>query len=510
MRFSVIILCLIFFSFLVKAREIDNFVYDARTKSCLNTKNKQERRSPQLAKNFQYAQADFFLQNPICAAAPTCISPERLQLLIRNHAIPRGIESKNFLSSEFSKKAQQVCQTQYSSDTKMFDDLILKMQGKAKDYPIETKMSYELVQTAKKNVDQYLEHSGKALTIIKNCLKLSAKYDSSSSRSKNADQGKIELYQQELAKNPNLQKGCERIWQPESELSFLQSQLTRIRQALYGLNLVENRKEEIRHIQGQIFGVIKANSFWDSAPKKHEGISEQEKNTFPDYISDLAKKHGINKQDKESLRKALVHDYFNVISENPILIYFSKAQPKANDFLSAFEKYDNEFKKSGKAKIDDMDYLSIPVGLESALFDLPENLRGDYCILAEYMTRSRREHFEVPEKLLTGLMLIEGGLVASAAKGIFKKTFGFLFGAKYAGTTLSAHLLEKSYRNYQQQLQLCKNVAQQGQGLCRVSKLEVEGMSSSVSGAMLLMFGSRTHTKTALPIIISGDKEQTQ
>lgn len=486
-----------------------------------------ETRSPIEVRQFPYIDKTFLDKNPFCSAAKTCLTEVRLQYLHTSSSIPNGINSSSFLTSEFKNKKNSAClDHEVKGNLERLFDLNNFLNVKEKTYPIETKMSYDLVQKTKDIVDTNLRESENAISVLKNCLRLNVEYESQASTSEE----KLKLYKTQSSKNPKIQKGCERIWLPDSEIQQLRTQLTGMRQALFGLSLYDKKivtdsdslklmandlqqetppadkratQSPLVPIKGKLFDTFSVNSFWDQTPEQLEPLNDLEKKDFNSYLKILKKDY----PQAIDYKMALTMDYFSRVSENPILIHFASARPDSRELLFAFEKYQEKLKKADPLKMDDMDYLNFNEALEATIQNEPPELRGDYCVLAAYMTRSRREHFEAPGKLFQGMILLEGGAAAWVAKGFGKKILAFVMGAKYSGSALSLINLEKSISLASQQGSLCSRVGYSGNNLCRLSSMEANGADAVINSAMLLVFGSRlsTRTKIGVPAALSGD-----
>lgn len=457
-------------------------------------------RRPTMIKDFPKIDSGFLKDNPICANKFTCLTPERVARLTTLGALPDRSNTLNFLNSDFVKKAQSTCEQNFpTSEVKSVRDLGANLQVINRVFPIETKIAVDVVQDTKAIVDNYLEDSALALRALRNCLELNIVYVDSNIP---VDQ-RQKKYQDDLKTNSKLPRGCERIWEPDGEIAQLRHQLVRMRQAILAYNsLTQAKGADPGDLSPAKSGLSKLglDSFWKNTPDKLEPATGFEKEHLGDYYAGVQKRFGAGQ-----MKDAVMADYLLTISENPILVHFSSARPTDREMLAAFDSYSQKFVNSSETAINGIEYLEFSSALSEVIRRQPEDHVGDSCILAEHLLNQFHVYGRNKDLYLQALILLEGGLAATAAKGVIKKALALMFKAPYSGTTLAITKLKQSYDGYQDQMAKCAKTFQMANGLCRLADMEKHQIDYAVGLGLLLVYGRKMVLPAAAASALKGD-----
>jgi hypothetical protein len=478
-------------------------------------------RSAIVVKDFPRMDKEFLENNPLCASAKTCLDYDRFESLIAKGALPRGLQLGSILSSDFKDKAAKACLHEPSGSA--LEEFAGALSRNYKTYPIETKMSLELVQKAKEKVDSSLKDSQTAAVALGNCLKLDVAYGSGTSVAE-----KKRRYESDLKTNPKLQNGCEALWEPDNEVDYLKQQLKQMRQTLLASKLLAvsaspedllktaermAKNEPLPTEQAQIlkdplaldkdgvFGFVQS-EFWKDSPDQLAPPDSDEKKEFLSYLQGLNSRYpGTTLKEKLEIEK------FKAVSENPLLIYIPSAKPTSAEISTAFSKQRVKWEALGKVRLEDVDYLNYPKALESTLKDFDPALRGDYCVLAEHMVVSRRKHNDVIPNLVQGVLLTEASVAAFAAKGIGKKVLAFIFGtSNQMDLAFAATAVQRSIEIRDKQLILCSQATKKGNGLCNVEELKNSTDKAAMRAAMAIFMATPNKYKSVVAPVFIGSE----
>jgi hypothetical protein len=492
----------IFFSFIYSLGWAQSALYrwDPQTKLCQPVSAGLKARAATTVKNFPQIESKFVKDNPSCEDAPTCLTSDRMQRLIFNNEIPRGAVSQDFLKSEFKNKAAKACvENETAGGVRSVQDVLDVLNRDQKTYPIETKMAYQLVEKTKAIVDENLKASDAGMENLKKCLKPEgAGLEACKIFQKDSDAWKLLEAQQKQKRLAVMALNLlsSKNFKEESSLERLADSLGRQEMPSPEARALLSAPMSLN--QAGLRGLFQG-AFFDDNPDTLVAPSDSEKRVLATYLKVLKKNYkGL------PLEEALKADYFASVSETPILSYLDGPDLNSAQLLKALEKHQAKWKENSKAVIEDMDYLNFPQALETALDEMDPAQRGDYCVLAEFMTRSRREHYhDTPEKVLTMFTLAEGGVAAQSAKGLVKKGFAMLAGVNISGGALVASGIEKSMATYSQQRRTCAANISNSKGLCDVNKLGQSYDYMATSLAAYLVFGSKKVKALAVPLLLA-------
>lgn len=457
-------------------------------------------RRPTMIKDFPKIDRNFLISNPICANKFTCLTPERIARLTTLGALPDKSNTLNFLNSDFAKKAQSTCEQSYpSSEFKSVHELGVDLQVMNRVFPNETKIAVAVVQDTKAIVDNYLQDSALALRALRNCLEINISYVDSQVP---VDQ-RAKKYKDDLKTNSNLQRGCERIWEPDGEIAQIRHQLVRMRQAIFAYNrLTKGSSADHSDLSPAKSGLSKLglDSFWKNTPDKLEPATNFEKEHLSEYYADVQKRFGAGE-----MKDAVMADYLLTISENPILVHFSSARPTDREMLAAFDIYSKKLVNLSDKDLNGIEYLEFSTAMSEVIRRQPEALAGDSCILAEHLLNQLHSYKSNKDLYLQSLILLEGGIAATAAKGVMKKALALVFKAPYSGTTLAITKLKQSYSGYQDQMAKCSKTFQGAEGLCRLADMEKQQIDYAVGLGLLLVYGRGMALPAAAAATLKGD-----
>lgn len=480
---------------------------------------------PLAVQDYPNVNRGFLMKSATCATAKTCLFPERLNHLLAHGKLPL-MESY----SKFKKKMQDPACLSGS----VFDER--NNLEKASDYlnggpwipAPESEMLYEVTTQTKKSVEAYLQDSRAAMDILIKCFEIDQKYGDISPAEK------IKKYNPGFdPADPKTHRQCDYIWHSESEFQALNKSLSDSRMALflyqaYASDTVNSDKEivdlvndlkagktrakeraakvKMEPLKGKAFGILPTSSFWDGTPDKLEGLTQQEQEQLVEFKDKLV----ANKASGTSLQEAAAVKYFDIVSENPLIAYLDKANPRSQDFLKALKTHRG---KQGKFPVelfhrDDM-YLGSTSAIEAFLADQPPELVGDYCVLISTSITMQQNMVEaLPKFLEYGMYGMMGGALvkgidqavsayrAAAAANTdrsIKKSTGevvmavFMSGQK-TGALYSAASFQKSYEKYAQMKKTCNSTYQTSNELCNVASLENAYNANAVNIALGMFF----------------------
>lgn len=259
----------------------------------------------------------------------------------------------------------------------------------------------------------------------------------------------------------------------------------------------------------KFFGQTLPSKLWEGSPDELDALNEHEKRGLLEVFNSVSTEK-ISEIKPAQIKEALSAHYFKLLNENPILLEFSSARPNSSELKTAFESNQRKIKSLGEFKLkDDVDYLSFPAALNLSIESAPENQRGELCILANEMIEGRKNFKELPENLTIALMSVESLGAGMAAKGVLQKAVGFLFGAKYSGTAYQAMTVNSGIQEIKNNSQVCAKVGTEGDGLCRMDKIQKASSDIVIDSVLLGVFGVRRNSlKVLAPAALGSDQNQ--
>jgi len=523
---------------------------DAKSGMCQPVDDKSLRpRAGMAVQDFPRLNEDFLKQNHICRSACkdqpapqdlsqckkpvprlTCLTPDRIDRLIQDGALPRSINSSFVLTDkDYKSKVDRACLTSFpDKSVDSLKDFERWMQRDYKTYPIETKMLYTAVQATKKNTDNELEFSRMAMKALEKCLQ----YDVKTYSDNTTDEQKLSAYQQ--AKNQkDVPPHCERLWDDKLEygLKTLPVLLQKLRLNLMALKYLdkpggseealnnlasqlENEQEpsvkdwvflksqnSLKHRPGDFYGHV--DSIWKNSAKEMASPTPEEEKMLRSHLEDLK---SFAKKDGSSLTDALKFDYFRLISENPILMYFENPNPNSKEILSSFQKHQQKWNETMSRHISDPDYLQFGYMLQTFLEDpkqVDPQLIGDYCVLLWDFAEKNQQFRDALPNLLIGAAMAPGGIAALGIQGTLKATLmprllAFVGNSKQAMMMFTSIQVGKSWESRSQIASRCSSTYMNGNGLCDINKIDVEHDSILISAALFSILGGHSAVKKAI------------
>lgn len=481
---------------------------------------------------------DLLLNLPGCAKAKVCLYPGRKDFLIWNGLLPKPI---NY--TEFKEKLKGgSCEVALVNADSILQ-LRNRFMGKYEKTP-EAVMMTNMIDQTKNNVQGYLKDSQRSIKALIQCFEIDQDLEK---KGITTHEDKIKKYNPQFNKeDETTYKLCEHIWTRDEAFQRLQQNLQKMRLSLFSyqklnsnefknadefvnylsmadLNIVDASKKErsrsrLKHLKGEILNGLSMSDFWKDTPESIEPLNEFEKGKLLSHIQEIKTEYpGL------TLKEAVAYDYFNKISNDPLLIYLDVARPMGKNYLQALKSHQNKIPKDLAVYSSDDQYLNFFPFLEDFINNENKEDRGDYCVLASHMLALRKRHESALANMASGIMVLKAGEIAArgikliSAGGVFSspssaynffKKFGYdlLTASPASGLVLSTSSLSQGTERYLALKKACSSTYQDSNKLCNIGKLENAYTDNAIFVGMALFFaGNKANKIYFAPLAIPSD-----
>lgn len=476
---------------------VDLYQLNLKTGLCEPKNSEGSQRKAMSVEDFSEISQELIVKVPACKNQKTCLTPQYLEQLKTLEMLPDGPSTKNFLNSEFKDKAAKECGP-YADFESAHQMQKIKMFLKRKDArpPLETKMSYEIVEKTKKVTDIIIENRKKSLESLRSCLLV----DSILSKVTANQSEKLKIYKS----SKDYPAGCESLWGEKSPINGFQDSLLQMRMAMIGLKLGASQfsrdpnqfkkmaeqlytdkiinsdvnkvlSTPLVHNRGDVFNQM-FNPFLQGAPQSIEAATSEEKKLFASYLKFVEERfeisNGRSPQTVDEWMQSFTKDYTDTVSHHPATLFIPQATPDSSELLKGFDLFKFQFDQHFNKPVDDLDLFKMAPKLFSAILaDSKADEIGSMCVLIAYMTKSKQDYEEVWIDYLSTLMFLEAGVAAKGGKGLVGKLKNFAFSKSLAVTPLSYFLVENSWSDFSISAKGCSSAATNSQGLCDIASL---------------------------------------
>ncbi len=423
---------------------------------------------------------------PTCDDQKSCITDDRIRLVRDYSLFPMYGDS-------MKKFENEICHTRQAQ----LDQIpgLTAAVVNAADLT-EAKIAVDLVHEVKANVDRALEKSRERIKWVNNCVEAFSKNESYNPDGSFSAEQTSKKFKAARGKTP---ESCAALWDKTVAktpiLNVLTEELTnsRLYKAL-GSNWSQAGVDDMTNTSPLIEG-----EFFKNLPEAVEPLNEMEKakivETRDRLLQECVEENTDECMSIEALQAYAKKRYSRTISENPILMYFSRSvDPKkpirASELASAYRQQQEKMNKLMSVKLKDQDYLQFPYFVDAAIKRLTKDKQGDTCAVLGALL----ENPKAKANLYNGIMIagaVYGGASAFAAKGVLGRIFAFLGGLGYGSDVYITNQIITHYEVMRKLESTCSQSHMRASGLCNVQTIQgnadslvTDGLNIGLSGFM--------------------------
>lgn len=416
---------------------------------------------------------------PNCMDQVTCLSKERLTVLKEKQFIPSGLNTLENLNN----KIKTCSGTDPFIGERQFVQNAQSMLEYTKIYPMETEMSLEVIKKTKDIVDKLLKNSRAANRLILQCLEADSERKQTSDSCQNI---KAKIDEAQLPESLKLMRQTMALKKIIEKMKF--KNLADLQMALKFYNKPPQNQilSESLTPPKPLAAKVGLDDFWTETPESIERLNASELKELYD-LSDMILDADKSIDDIETFKDVINSEYYSLISDSPVLIYFDKAIIDKSSMTKAFSAYNKKMNAQTDLNLRDVDYLNFTSIVNEVLGEYPLDKRGDLCMLSASIIQSRKSMKNAAQNLATLALAFEtlGGVFL--AKGVGRKMLAVVTSAQNSVTALMAMKMTEAYGQLNKNQKTCLITSAGARGVCQVAVMD-SSANDILAGAAVATF----------------------